>query len=91
MNIPPGYSTVTPYFIVVDADAFVVFLEQAFGGRDIGRHLRPDGKIASALACGGKLEMPVCDKPYGDRQGGVIDPHGNIWWVSQRLVAGPYT
>ncbi len=28
---------------------------------------------------------------YGDRQGGVRDAWGNIWWISQRLVDGPYT
>jgi PhnB protein len=28
--------------------------------------------------------------PYGDRQGGVRDPAGNIWWISQRIVRAPY-
>ena len=37
------------------------------------------------------LEMAVADMPYGDRQGGVRDPHGNIWWISQRTVKEPYT
>ena len=26
----------------------------------------------------------------GDRQGGVRDLHGNLWWISQRLVEAPY-
>ena len=34
--------------------------------------------------------MKVGDMPYGDRQGGAADPHGNIWWISQRLVQEPY-
>lgn len=38
-----------------------------------------------------RLEMEVADMPYGDRQGGIRDPHGNVWWVSQRLVHGPYS
>jgi PhnB protein len=46
--------------------------------------------MAQALAHGGTLEMAVADMPYGDRQGGVRDGHGNIWWISQRLVEGPY-
>jgi PhnB protein len=46
--------------------------------------------MAQALAHGGTLEMAVADMPYGDRQGGVRDAHGNIWWISQRLVEGPY-
>jgi uncharacterized glyoxalase superfamily protein PhnB len=49
-----------------------------------------DAAMARALAAGGTEEMPVDDRPYGDRQGGVADPAGNIWWLSQRLQAGPY-
>lgn len=44
-----------------------------------------------ALAAGATLEMEVGDMPYGDRQGGVRDTHGNIWWISQRLVDAPYS
>jgi PhnB protein len=44
-----------------------------------------------ALSHGAALEMPVADMPYGDRQGGVRDRHGNIWWISQRLVEEPYS
>lgn len=46
--------------------------------------------MAAALAAGAVMEMEVQDMPYGDRQGGIRDPHGNIWWVSQRLVKAPY-
>jgi PhnB protein len=129
MYIPEGFNTVTPYFIVCDADAYVTFLISAFDGKEIGRSLRPDGKVANAqvkigtsilmvgeapdeqsrmqgsfylyvedadlaiekaIKNGAELKMPVSDMCYGDRQGGVIDPFGNIWWVSQRLVDEPY-
>jgi PhnB protein len=43
-----------------------------------------------ALEHGATLEMGVADMPYGDRQGGVRDPHGNLWWISKRLVEAPY-
>ena len=43
-----------------------------------------------ALSTGASLLMEVADMPYGDRQGGVTDPSGNIWWISQRLVEEPY-
>ncbi len=46
--------------------------------------------MAKALANGAALEMEVADMPYGDRQGGVKDVHGNIWWISQRIVHEPY-
>lgn len=49
-----------------------------------------DAAMRRALAGGATLEMAVADMPYGDRQGGVRDPHGNLWWISQRLVDGPY-
>lgn len=50
-----------------------------------------DAAVDRALAAGGELIMKVADMPYGDRQGGVADPGGNIWWISQRLVHEPYT
>src|SRR5699024_7067877 len=50
-----------------------------------------DKAMEQALAAGGTLEMEVSDMPYGDRQGGIKDPHGMIWCVSQRLVQAPYS
>lgn len=49
-----------------------------------------DVAVQRALDAGGTLIMPVGDKPYGDRQGGVRDAFGNIWWISQRLEEGDY-
>ncbi len=130
MYIPPGFTTITPYFMVKDAARFVEFLVNAFGGTEELRSLRPDGHVANtqvrigtstimaseasdrypplaaafylyvedadsamaqAIASGATLEMKVDDMPYGDRQGGVRDPHGNIWWISQRVVQAPYS
>lgn len=129
MNIPEGFGRITPYFFVNDAEKFVAFLVNAFGGKEIGRSIRGDGKIANAqiqigtttimvseaseaypqmsapfyiyvenadetmkkaIEAGATLEMEVGDMPYDDRQGGVRDEWGNIWWISQRLVAEPY-
>jgi PhnB protein len=52
-----------------------------------------DAQVAMerALKNGAVLEMEVGDMPYGDRQGGVKDPRGNIWWISQRLLNEPYS
>lgn len=130
MYIPPGFSTVTPYFLVRGAARFVDFLVSGLGGTEVLRTLGPDGRIANAqvrigtstimaseaagryppmpsacylyvadadeamaqaLAAGGVLEMEVGDMPFGDRQGGITDPHGNTWWISQRLVRAPYS
>lgn len=130
MYIPPGFGTVTPYFVVQDAERFIEFLVIGLGGTEVLRSEHPPGRIANAqvrigdstvmvgeaseaypptqtncylyvenadramaqaLGAGGKLEMAVADMPYGDRQGGIRDPHGNIWWLSQRLVEAPYS
>lgn len=50
-----------------------------------------DASMERALKHGAVLEMEVGDMPYGDRQGGIRDPHGNFWWISQRTVHEPYT
>jgi PhnB protein len=49
-----------------------------------------DAAMARAIAAGATGIMDVADMPYNDRQGGVRDPAGNIWWISQRQVPGPY-
>ena len=49
-----------------------------------------DAAMKKAIDAGADLEMEVADMDYGDRQGGVRDPFGNIWWISQRLVNAPY-
>lgn len=50
-----------------------------------------DRSTQRALDAGAILVMKVADMPYGDRQSGVADPAGNIWWISQRLVEQPYS
>lgn len=49
-----------------------------------------EASMSRALSLGASLLMKVADMPYGDRQGGVTDHSGNIWWISQRLVEEPY-
>jgi PhnB protein len=46
--------------------------------------------MVRAVAAGATGILDVADMPYDDRQGGVRDPAGNIWWISQCLVPGPY-
>jgi PhnB protein len=43
-----------------------------------------------ALQHGAVEISPVGDRPYGDRQGGVKDAFGNLWWLTQRTVQAPY-
>lgn len=45
MYIPPGFNTVTPYFFVANAEAFVRFLVQGLGGTETCRTMWPNGLI----------------------------------------------
>ena len=49
-----------------------------------------DGAMAQALQHGATLKSEVGNRFYDDRQGGIVDPSGNIWWISQRLVDKAY-
>ncbi len=43
-----------------------------------------------AIGSGAKLAFEADDMPYLDRQSGIIDPSGNYWWISKRLVKKGY-
>lgn len=49
-----------------------------------------DAAMEKAVAAGGVMRSAVKTQPYGDRQGGVTDPSGNVWWLSQHMSAGAY-
>lgn len=44
----------------------------------------------NAVEHGAKVELEPMDMDYGDRQGGIIDPSGNYWWISKRLEHKDY-
>lgn len=43
-----------------------------------------------AVEYGAKVEFEPADMDYEDRQSGIIDPSGNYWWISKRLVEKGY-
>jgi PhnB protein len=49
-----------------------------------------DRTLDKALANGAKKMFDPMDMPYRDRQAGITDPFGNIWWISNRLVNEAY-
>lgn len=49
-----------------------------------------DAATRQAEAAGASVMFEPTDMPYGDRQSGVTDPAGNVWWLSQRLEPGSY-
>jgi len=40
---------------------------------------------ARAIAAGGESISAPADQAYGERSGGIRDPHGNTWYVATRL------
>ena len=65
-SVPEGFSTITPYLAVPEADKLLNFLTQAFDAVLLHRHLRPDGKIAhAALRIGNSTLMlgRACPQP----------------------------
>ena len=49
-----------------------------------------DKTFEKALSLGATEVLKPADMSYQDRQAGVIDPSGNYWWISRRLVEEPY-
>lgn len=43
-----------------------------------------------AIENGAKEEFKPMDMDYGDRQSGIVDPGGNYWWISKRLIHKGY-
>jgi PhnB protein len=44
-----------------------------------------DGVVKHAVAAGAKLERPVEDRFYGDRNGTIHDPFGHVWTVATHV------
>lgn len=49
-----------------------------------------DEVYQQALECGATDVLAPMDMDYQDRQAGIIDPAGNYWWISKRLVQENY-
>src|SRR5437763_8332067 len=41
-----------------------------------------DATYARALAAGAQSLHPPTDQPYGDREAGIVDPIGNVWYIA---------
>lgn len=62
----PELPTLQPYFHAHGADKLMDFLQTAFGGQDIGKHVGPDGTIAHATMRIGTatVELSEAHGPY---------------------------
>jgi len=50
-----------------------------------------DSTFDKAISNGADKIFDAMDMSYGDRQAGVSDPFGNLWWISRRLVEEDYS
>jgi len=58
---------------------------QSIGGSPVTIHLYVedvDATVARAVAAGARITRPVADQFYGDRNGGLVDPFGHVWFVA---------
>jgi uncharacterized glyoxalase superfamily protein PhnB len=123
---PTGYSSLSPYLMVENAQRVIDFLKAGFGATELRRYDMPDGTImhvevriddsvvmladaggpypafpvwlhlyvsdvdatyARALRAGGtSVQEPQQKEGDPDRRGGVNDPSGNTWWISQQVT-----
>lgn len=49
-----------------------------------------DEMYKRAVENGAKIEFDPMNMDYQDRQSGIVDPAGNYWWISKRLVTKGY-
>jgi PhnB protein len=48
-----------------------------------------DAVFAQAVAAGARVDRPVQDQPYGDRNGGVVDPFGHRCFLAPHIKDMP--
>ena len=63
-GIPEGYHSLTPYFVIKDADRLMEFLQQAFGAQETVRMNNPDGTVMHAeMRIGDSAVMMTDENP----------------------------
>lgn len=65
---------------------------RSLGGSPVLIHLYVpdvDATVARAVAAGATLTRPVTDQFYGDRNGGLADPYGHVWFVATHVEDVP--
>lgn len=46
---------------------------------------QPDALAESMVIAGGEIRVPVADRPWGKREGRIVDPMGHLWILSKRI------
>jgi PhnB protein len=69
--IPEGYHSLTPYITVKGADNAIEFYKKAFGAKEVGRIIMPDGTIGHAEIEIGDSKIMLAEE---NKQWGNISP-----------------
>ena len=89
----PDNSIANAHVIFGDTTIMVSEARDEFGPTQATYYLyvdNADSATSQAEAAGASVMFAPADMAYGDRQSGVRDSAGNVWWLSQRLTADPY-
>lgn len=72
--VPDGYTSVTPYLIVKDADALLRFVTAAFDARITEEHRLPDGSVmhADVLIGDGHVMLGQASGVWTERLGSIL-------------------
>ena len=93
-HVRNGFSTVRPY--VYGPHSILNFVEKSLGGKVLVRHEQGgnaqhvedvDLAVEQAEKCEVEIFSPPEDKPYEERQAGIRDAYGNVWWVATYRVS----
>jgi PhnB protein len=70
--IPEGYSTLTPYATVKDAEKAIQFYTKVFGAKETGRISMPDGSVGHCELEIGDSKLFIAEE---NKQWGNLSPH----------------
>jgi PhnB protein len=80
------------FFLADESPEYGNLRPESLGGCSVRIELLvadPDAVAPRAVAAGAREVCPVADKPFGYRQGRVVDPFGHHWLIGRPLTASP--
>ncbi len=89
----PDNSIANAHVVFGDTTIMVSEARDEFGPTQATYYLYVEDADAATIraeTAGATVIFAPADMDYGDRQSGVRDSAGNVWWISQRLNAGTY-
>lgn len=75
------------FFVADESPEYENFSPETLGGCSLDRALRGRSgrRYLQAVSAGAREISPVEDKPFGFRQGRIVDPFGHHWLIGRPL------